>query len=207
MKQTGIKIAPPASAASYIVLDQFLAFEEWQQLLDYALQNRGRFDRSMVLHSSGASELDKSYRRSRILFELGPFHALFSRRLMTVLPYVLWRLSHPAFPVSHLEIQLTATNDAEFFRPHADNGAGDVSGRQITFVYYFHREPRRFGGGELRIFRDAEVAAGNHYELIYPIQNQAVFFCSSSLHEVLPVVCPTGSFENSRFTVNGWYHV
>jgi Rps23 Pro-64 3,4-dihydroxylase Tpa1-like proline 4-hydroxylase len=38
------------------------------------------------------------------------------------------------------------------------------------------------------------------------MQNQIVFFPSETLHEVLPVECPSGEFADSRFTVNGWLH-
>jgi SM-20-related protein len=130
---------------------------------------------------------------------------------MAFLPHVLMRLGQPAFPVSQLEIQLTATNDGEFFRTHTDNDAYGVEGRRITFVYFFHREPLGFGGGALRIFDTAYRSDGasvetGPYRLVYPQQNQAVFFASWCRHEILPVSCPTQDFFDSRFTVNGWYH-
>ena len=41
-------------------------------------------------------------------------------------------------------------------------------------------EPRRFGGGELRIFDTVQTegvpTATERYQLVYPIQNQMVFF-------------------------------
>ena len=42
--------------------------------------------------------------------------------------------------------------------------------------------------------------------LVQPLQNQLVCFPSGCLHEILPVVCPSGAFEHSRFTINGWFH-
>jgi hypothetical protein len=33
-----------------------------------------------------------------------------------------------------------------------DAGADQVNSRALTFVYYFHREPKAFVGGELRVF-------------------------------------------------------
>jgi Rps23 Pro-64 3,4-dihydroxylase Tpa1-like proline 4-hydroxylase len=76
----------------------------------------------------------------------------------------------------------------------------------LTFVYFFHREPRRFAGGELRLFDTAQTervsAKVEHFKLIYPLQNQVVFFPSSYVHEILPVICPSREFADSRFTVN-----
>jgi Rps23 Pro-64 3,4-dihydroxylase Tpa1-like proline 4-hydroxylase len=192
------------------ILDEFLVAEEWQGLVDYALYHAPSFRETHVIGADGGSLLDLHNRRSRVLFDLGPYNAVFSQRLTTFLPHVLMRLGQPGFAVSQLEIQLTATNANEFFHAHTDNQSPHVENRQITFVYFFHREPRAFDGGELRIFDtgrhgDQSVALGP-YRLVYPAQNQVVFFASSCLHEILPVACPSGDFADSRFTVNGWFH-
>jgi Rps23 Pro-64 3,4-dihydroxylase Tpa1-like proline 4-hydroxylase len=193
-----------------VIFDEFLVAQEWRALLEYTLSRQPEFSVTQVIGSDGASRLDERYRRSRVLFDLGPFYQLFADRLMTFLPHVLSRLNYPWFPVSQLEIQLTGTNNGEFFRVHTDNDAGEVSGRALTFVYFFYREPRGFAGGELRIhdtFRDYghPTALGPH-RIIEPLQNQVVFFDSSCLHEIVPVDCHSGDFADSRFTVNGWFH-
>jgi len=113
------------------------------------------------------------------------------------------------FPISSFEVQLTASNDGEFLRAHTDSDNGPLRTRTVTFVYYCHREPRRFEGGELRIFGRDTVSGQNVlkiYNVVQPIQNSVVFFPSESLHEIAPVVCPSHSFNDSRFTLNGWLH-
>jgi Rps23 Pro-64 3,4-dihydroxylase Tpa1-like proline 4-hydroxylase len=202
--------ADPAPRTPIAILDEFLVAQEWRGLLDYALANAAAFHETQVIGADGGSVLDFANRRSRVLFDLGPYRAVFADRLMAFLPHVLLRLGEPEFAVSQLEIQLTATNADEFFRTHTDNQAPHVQGRRITFVYFFHREPRRFGGGELRIFdtasNGAAAVAVGPYRIVYPEQNQVVLFSSSCLHEILPVSCPSGDFADSRFTVNGWFH-
>jgi SM-20-related protein len=193
------------------ILDEFLVARELQQLLDYSLTRVSEFRNTEVIGRDGGGVLDPATRRSRVLYDLGPFQALFAQRLSTVFPYVLMRLGQPAFPVSQIEFQLTATNDGEFFRVHSDNDAAQVRGRQVTFVYFFHREPLAFHGGQLRIFdtaltEDGRAVATGPYRLVYPQQNQVVFFLSWCRHEILPVACPSRDFADSRFTVNGWYH-
>jgi SM-20-related protein len=192
-----------------MLYDEFLVAEELRGLLDYSLGKASNFVQSEVVSYGGGSEQNSQYRRSRVLFELGPYHALFRRRLLTFLPHVLQALGKRPFPVVDLEIQLTASNHAEFFSAHIDNDDDELRGRELTFVYFFHREPRRFAGGELRIFDTAKTEGGptatEHFQLVYPLQNQVVFFPSSFLHEILPVICPSREFADSRFTVNGWY--
>ena len=76
----------------FVVLDEFLAAEELRALLNYTRKNERRFRPSEVLDSDDNSTLDRHYRRSCVLFDLGPFELLFSRRLLTFLPYVLGAL-------------------------------------------------------------------------------------------------------------------
>jgi Rps23 Pro-64 3,4-dihydroxylase Tpa1-like proline 4-hydroxylase len=80
----------------------------------------------------------------------------------------------------------------------------------MTFVYFFHREPRQFEGGELRLHdsrRKTERSFGTDgYQAIVPQQNQIVFFPCAVRHEITAVECPSRAFADSRFTLNGWLH-
>jgi Rps23 Pro-64 3,4-dihydroxylase Tpa1-like proline 4-hydroxylase len=197
------------SHAPVVIFDEFLVAEEWGGLMQYALARNGEFDRTRIIQGDGDA-VDDQYRRSRVLYDLGAYHNLFADRIMSVLPYVLARLKYPAFPVSKIEIQLTATGEGEFFRVHNDNGHNAVSTRAVTFVYFFYVEPRPFTGGELRIFdtsfENGQAKAVGPYKLIEPAQNQVVIFIPDYLHEILPVACASTDFASSRFTVNGWLH-
>jgi SM-20-related protein len=192
-----------------LVLDEFLVRQELNSLMRYVLDRESAFQATRVINSHGGDQLDAQYRRSRVLFSIDEFERLFADRLSFFLPHVLWRLDMEPFPVSRIEIQLTASNHGEFFRQHIDNGSDSVSRRALTFVHFFYREPKPYSGGQLRVFdypwpgqRTADAAA----HVIEPQQNQIVFFQSNRLHEIFPVDCPSGEFADSRFTVNGWFH-
>jgi SM-20-related protein len=212
LQLSGTLRQPPPWTAPFpaVILDEFLVAEEWRALLSYTLSHERQFSPSEVVRADGHIAVDSGYRRSRVLFNLGVFHGLFRQRMLTFLPYLLARLGYGPFPVSDVEVQLTGTNHGEFFRVHSDNDAGITTGRQLTFVYFFFREPRRFGGGDLRIFdskRPVDASRRNEaFRTVYPRQNQVVVFPSAYMHEILPVVCPSRQFADSRFTVNGWLH-
>jgi len=113
-------------------------------------------------------------------------------------------------PITRTEVQVTASNDGDSFAIHPDDGHEEVASRYLTFVYFFHREPKQFVGGELRIHdsrlqRERYVSQGS-YQKIVPQENQIVFFPCSLLHEITPVECPSRAFADSRFTLNGWIH-
>jgi len=65
-----------------------------------------------------------------------------------------------------------------FFVPHIDTGHPMVANRRISCVYHFHSTPRRFTGGELKLYdtwvmNQASVAATSHTTLM-PLDNTLV---------------------------------
>ncbi len=195
--------------AQCVILDEFLTSPELNTLTQYVLEHEMLFEMSEVL-SPGVTggAVDYDHRRSRVLMDLGGHEKMISDRVLTCLPRVLKKWGRDPFSISRVETQTTASNHGDFFHCHVDNGAEAVAAREITFVYFFHREPKQFSGGELRIYdsrreNDNYVPTAN-YRTIVPEQNQLILFASGLSHEITPVDCPSGRFADSRFTVNGW---
>jgi Rps23 Pro-64 3,4-dihydroxylase Tpa1-like proline 4-hydroxylase len=204
LERVGVLETTQTERARCVVLDEFLAPQELDQLIRYTLQHEQDFRESEVLSSSqGIGVADSSHRRSRVLMELGDHEEVILNRIRHVLPLVLDQLKMEAFPITRTEVQITASNDGDFFRAHCDDAQQAIASRQLTFVYFFHQEPRQFTGGELRLHNSL---AAESYEAVVPQQNQIVFFPCSTLHEITSVRCPSGRFADSRFTVNGWLH-
>ena len=200
---------PQNLPAQCVVLDEFLAPQELEELTRFTLDHEADFQASEVVspHSEGGV-VNYDHRRSRVLMELGPQQDLLLERIGTVLPQVLDKLGMEDFSIADVEAQITASNDGDFFHFHSDNGNEKVAARHLTFVYFFHREPRSFEGGELRI-HDSHLEEGAYvsegsYQPIVPRQNQIVFFPCELMHEITAVKCPSQLFADSRFTVNGW---
>ena len=191
-----------------VLLEEFLAPAELDSLMAYTTSHQEDFVMSEVITPGVKCAADFEHRRSRVLMDLGPHQAVILNRLCMTLPRILPRLGIEPFSISHIEAQITSSKDGDYFRWHSDNGAGEVAARHVTFVYFFHREPKAFEGGELRIqgqpYDPMGDNLGNYYTII-PRQNQVVLFDSSLMHEITPVKCPSGKFIDSRFTVNGWF--
>jgi Rps23 Pro-64 3,4-dihydroxylase Tpa1-like proline 4-hydroxylase len=205
----GMLEKPETLRAQCVVLDEFLAPQELEELTGYVLHHESDFQASEVISPAvDAGVIDYEHRRSRVLMDIGKHEGVIVERIKSALPLVLERLGMEEFPIASVESQITASNDGDFFREHPDDGQEEVASRHLTFVYFFHREPRQFEGGELRI-HDARlqgeyyVSTGN-YQTIVPQQNQIVFFPCSLLHEITPVRCSSRAFTDSRFTLNGW---
>ena len=208
---TGVAIAerPEGLPAKCVVLDEFLAPQELDQLMRFTLEHEADFTASEVISPrADGGVVNYEHRRSRVLMDLAEHQDLVLSRIKAVLPQVLQTLGVEEFSISGVEFQVTASNDGDFFHFHSDNGSERVALRHLTFVYFFHREPRQFQGGELRI-HDARLENGAYvsegtYQTIIPNQNQIVFFPCELLHEITAVTCPSGLFADSRFTLNGW---
>jgi SM-20-related protein len=196
-----------------LFLEEFFAPAEVTALRAFAESHEAEFVASEVLDDHEAGHRDEQVRRSRVLFDVTGIYPLVTERVLASYPWVMARLHQEPFEVRDIELQVTSSGDGEWFRAHRDSGHGAVASRTLTFVYYCHREPRSFTGGELRMFGpvpedrdvdDPDVRA--QAVTIVPPQNSVVFFPSHYLHEVMPVHCPSQRFADSRLTVNGWLH-
>jgi len=215
----GVEIVerPAELPAKCVVLDEFLAPAELANLTRFVLEHEADFTASTVV-SPRAQEgevngeisgvINYDHRRSRVLMDLAQHQDVMLDRIKSVLPLVLDQLGMEEFAIADAEAQVTASNDGDFFHFHSDNGSERVASRHLTFVYFFHREPRQFEGGELRIhdsrLQDGVYVSEGSYQTIVPQQNQIVFFPCELLHEITPVNCSSQLFADGRFTLNGW---
>ena len=110
----------------------------------------------------------------------------------------------PHEPANSTQMEIVAHGDGAFYRPHTDTYTGDEytpgGRRRLTMVYYFHRQPRCFTGGRLRIF---DLGGGQSID-IEPVHDSLLVFPSYARHEVETISCPDGAFADGRFAVNIW---
>ena len=194
----------------YFFRENFLSHSENQQLLNYVLPKKSDFVPAVISNESATNRFkNDENRRALVLQSFAKFEELIVKKIPEILPDVFTKLNIPEFSIGKFETQLTAHNDHNFYKTHVDNQY-PVDTRVITYVYYFHQEPKAFTGGNLRIY-DSKIqgkyySKADTFKTIEPQNNSIVFFLSSYLHEVLPVSCPSQGFADSRFTINGWIH-
>lgn len=173
------------------------------RLLAYSLAAEARFTPTR-LNDHGSGRLDRAVRQSRVLRDLGAIADPLGRKalgLQTSLEAAFGMAHRPA----HIEqMEMVAHGDGAYYRPHTDTYPGDEYApggrRRMTMVYYFHRQPRLFTGGRLRIFD----LGGDQSILIEPTHDSLLVFPSSARHEVEAISCARGAFADSRFAVNIW---
>lgn len=172
-------------------------------LLEYAVSHEADFTPAR-LGSSSAHGVDASVRVSSVLRDFGDHGEIFGRRVAALAPEFARDLQMSRFVVSDPEVELVAHGHGAFFKRHVDIAPGRAPGhiRILSSVYYFNAEPKAFTGGALRLH--AIGSGASEFVDVEPICNSLVVFPSWAPHEVLPVVCPSGRFVDSRFAVNCW---
>ena len=195
------RLAPP-----YQVIRNFLDAETVAALLDFAVSHETEYVPATVY---GAGHLP-SVRVSSVLPDFGRFDELLRAKVRDQIPTLTSALRIPPFEESRIEIELVAHNDGAFYKPHIDTFTGpktDLSAvRVISGVYYFHREPKPYSGGELRLYDFQRDESEPHFVDFVPEPNMFLAFPSWARHEVRKVECATRRFEDSRFAVNCWVH-
>jgi len=185
-----------------VQLDGFLTGSEVAWLMELTFANEPSFVPSRV------SDDRDHYRHSLILPAPIELWKMMTGKISAVMPEVMPQLRLGKFTIGNIECQVTASIDGSYFKIHTDANRNQMVKRQLTYVYYFNREPKGFTGGELRIYddrvRNGKLAATDSFQVVEPRHNSIVFFHAAVMHEVMPVAVPSKAFRDSRFTVNGW---
>jgi SM-20-related protein len=187
----------------------FLGSELRQDLLDYVVSQEANFQPTLV--GAGDGRVDPSIRVSSRLTDLGKFQEVFEQRTLARVTDWISDLGLTRFEPSSVETEIVAHGDGAFYNRHIDLFTGEDRRMQgedriITVVYYFHREPKAFNGGQLRMFPKLGLKRvdGDETYDIEPSQDKVAVFSSWVAHEVLKVACPSRRFEDPRFAVNCW---
>jgi predicted 2-oxoglutarate/Fe(II)-dependent dioxygenase YbiX len=194
------------SVPPHLVIDDFLAPAQVAALLGYALANETDFVPAGEL-IEGTAVANRNRVALRCSIGLGPHREAFVAAIHARFADACAATGVALFAIARTETELVAHGHGGRFDLHHDtltqtNRAGFDSDRVLSSVFYFHREPKAFSGGELAIypFRPGEPLT------IAPQQNRLVLFSAIAPHAVHPVACPSRAFADSRFSVNCWLH-
>ena len=203
---------PPAveevfPASPFVLVSEWLSVEEVATLWELVTDERFRFTDSSIENDG----VNRSKRCSVSIDhdDLGTELAWFLEKAQNLVSGCYGRLGVEPFDIVNREIQITNHRDGDFLTRHRDVAAsGPSRSRTVSFVYYFHRQPKRFAGGDLLIFDPVEagVSGNSSFTRIQPRSNQMLVFPSYCYHQVTKVSCNTGGFFDSRLSVHGCLH-
>lgn len=183
----------PYIISRYYQLEQFLAENEYNKLLDYLGKQQAAYE-----SSDRGPALAESFAELRNLL---------SNRVQEALPEVLSQLGIAAFPLPEIETVLYP-EPLRSDRVLWDNGASENERRVLSFIYYFYRLPKAFAGGELLLY-DSQIENGvcipaESFKSIRPTQNSIVFFLSSYAYQIQPLSPASLPLAETCFKFQGW---
>jgi len=203
-----------------IIIRDLFTKKENKDILAEAVKNKKKFEHSVI---GGDSKNDPSFRSNTVAYYdtiyktdrtksklLSKVNDVFSDKkiqsLLSSSPYPL----HFFTRTNYHETQVSRYgNEGQEYKYHID--AGDNSTRQLSFVYYFHEEPKKWKGGEISfthspIYNGTPLDKNTEPITITPENNMAVIFGSYTAHMVKPTTSPK-TFSKGRFSVNCWIGV
>jgi hypothetical protein len=162
-------------------IDNFLGPAHMNTLLGRAVELRDTYAPSKTL--TGGKRVTSDYRRSWVVSDLGDTQAEFESMILACVPLLRQIFDVPQGKPSDLEIQLTMSDDGDYFKIHRDTQRGSVvESRLVTFVYYFSSDQAAFTGGDLILY-DSPLCAPNLVtstrHVIPPTRDSIVFFRST----------------------------
>lgn len=196
-------------------MGDFLSPEEHKELLRLVVDPADFAPAQVTEPGAVAGSANPNLRSAQVGTVTDEVFALFEDKLEAMLPHARREIQVPHFELGRIERQATAHDHGDFFSAHTDVGdpTSEGASRRVSYVYYFHEQPRQFEGGELVVYdthidEAGVVTAAETYQLIEPADNSIVFFPSTVMHEVRPVKVTgePGTAGTTRFTVNGWFH-
>jgi Rps23 Pro-64 3,4-dihydroxylase Tpa1-like proline 4-hydroxylase len=189
--------------APVIIVDNFLGGAGAQQLFQYAITHESGFRPSRVtLGHLGI--IDDSRRVSKVNSDIDAAMPLIEPAIRKAVDESIPKLGLVNVDTYLLEPELTWCGDGCFFKMHVDTLPGDANQRVMTMVYYFHKEPKAFTGGQLCLYGLGTDANSSAQKEIEPQLDRAVFFPAWFPHEVMPVHCNSAAFADGRFAMSCW---
>ena len=191
----------PGRPVPFVYQTDFLPPRRCAALLTFAQANRERFTPGAV----GASRrVNPAVRKALVeqkvtVTEVRPW---FETRLRKAFSQALPRMGMCEPGRYRVEMSMSAHRGGDFFVKHIDNNTHTTRARMVSFAYYFHREPRRFSGGELLLHdSDSDACA---FTRIEPLGNSIVFFPSWCTHQITRIENDLDDFDGARFAIHGW---
>jgi len=187
----------------FVIIPDFLQPEEHQRLLDFTLDH----ERLYVKAKTGINA--PSYNpalRNNLYGSKTPteIKKQFRSLISGVLPDLLRKLRIPPFEVDKISVMLTATLGGQYYRNHIDKKNSQPPHRVLNCVYYYHKEPKAFSGGDL-LMHDTNLkdlqTPGNRFTRLSPQNNCMAVFPADYYHEISEVVGDPDDFSSARFAV------
>ena len=208
LRQEPLPFVPPSGVwpAPFVRIENFLPRTEHERVLAIALSQAPRFAKARLGHGA-ARRVDESQRRGLSVEHVGceALRSLLVTRIRPLLENIQSRLRlslHAPGEVSGIE--LAAYPHDGHGHAHRDTDPLPYRRTSLNGVYFCHRQPLAFTGGDLLLY-DTDVETGMASPLalsrIAPTSNSLVLFLPSYCHAITRVASRSCALADARLSV------
>ena len=206
LRQEPLPFAPPSGMwpAPFARIENFLSQAERERMHAIALSLAPRFVEARV-GSGDRRRVDVSRRRGLAIDGVGcaALSDLLVPRVRALLPSIGRRLRLSPGPHGIGGVDLMVYGRDGFVAAHRDTEPGPWPQTTLAGVYFFHRQPQAFKGGDLLLY-DMDVEAGTSsrpaFSRIEPTSNSLVLIPMSCLHAVVRVTTGSDALADARLS-------
>ena len=207
LRQEPLPFVPPSGVwpAPFVYIENYLPRTEHERVLAIALSLAPRFSKAR-LGSGEHRHVDESRRRGLAIDQVGcdALRGLLVPRLRPLLSSIQERLRlSPHAPHRFSHIDLAAYPHGNFGGAHRDSSPRPYPRLSLNAVYFFHREPLTFTGGDLLLY-DTDVETGISSRLAFsriaPTSNSLVLLPASYWHAVTQVASRSSELRDARLS-------
>lgn len=195
----------------HLIFRDVLGAKTVAALLDYVVSRETDFQPAMVrTPAADQGKIAYDLRDCMYLRDLGVFEGAITGFVCRNAAAAVAQLGLKEPAVELREFEIACYRDGNHFGAHIDTQEKVNRVRVVSCVYYFAATPRRFSGGELRLYGFPDLANAKAgawpFVDVTPETDTLVVFPSWLRHEVLPVRVPSKAWADARFTINCWLH-
>ena len=195
---------PPDAPTPFVHRADFLPRQRCGELLALAIASRAQFEPALFTKEMQQTLTETDSSRGKFVVDPRIVEAQvrpwFEARLHGAFAEALPRLRMRRLAKYWVEMAMSACHGGRSFSKHRDNG-GNFHTRLLNFIYYFHRQPKRFAGGDLLLYDGDGTGAFTRIECQH---NSIVFFPAACIHQVAAFERDVADFGDGRFAVYGW---
>ena len=207
LRQEQLPFVPPSGVwpAPFVRVENFLPATEHERVCALVLSLEQRFAVARV--GEGHRRVDESFRRGLAIDRVGSgeLRGILMRRLRTLLPAIPRRL---LLDEEHAHgiigpVDLAAYRHDDFGGAHCDVRPWPYPTPSLNGVYFLHRQPLAFSGGDLLLYdTDIETGASSRlaFSRIEPTSNSLVLLPPHWYHAITRVTSRSGALADARLS-------
>ena len=206
LRQEPLPFVPPSGVwpAPFVRIENFLPRAEHERVLAIALSLAPRFSKAR-LGGGEDRHVDESRRRGLAVEQVGcnALRRLLVPRLARFLSSIQERLRLGPRTHRFSHIDFAAYPHGNFGGAHCDASPRPYPRLNLNAVYFFHRQPLAFTGGDLLLYdTDVETALSSRaaFSRIAPTSNSLVLLPTSYFHAVTQVASRSSELADARLS-------